>query len=252
MGALQQGFAILDAVADAGKDGLTFSQAAAASGVPKASAHRLMRELVTLGALDYQRASRRYRGGMQLARLGARVLADHDFRSVARPHLQALQAATGHVATLGILDDGDGVYIDKIDSGDFGIRLHSEIGKRFPLHCTAMGKMLLAHADRETQRRALGRKLRVFTENTISTPARLRRALDEALAQGYAVDREEITRGLICVAAPVFGADGNVEGAMSATLPAHAAGASQLPTLIDAVCRHAAAASLADAARAPG
>ena len=114
--------------------------------------------------------------------------------------------------------DVEGHDHDKIEPTDFGIRLHSEIGKRFPLHCTAMGKVLLAYSDAATIRTITRRKLKRYTANTITDPKALRLELETVVANGYAVDREEITRGLVCIAAPIYGVDGNVEAAISCTM----------------------------------
>lgn len=221
MSAITQGFAIIDAVTAAGRSGLTFSRIVESTGIPKASAHRLLRELLALSALTLDPETRQYRGGLLLARLGGAVMANYDLRTAARPSLQSLHERMGHVATLGVLAEDSGIYIDKIESAEFGMRLHSEIGKHFPLHCTAMGKVLLSQADSKTVRRVLNRKLEAFTANTITDATKLRRELKRVAAAGYAIDNEEITRGLVCVAAPVLGIDGRVAGAMSATFPSY-------------------------------
>ncbi len=237
MSALQNGFQILKAVT-AAPDGLSFSEIVATTDVPKATAHRLLKELVALSALTQNPASRRYQGGLLLASLGAAVTADYDLRRVARPHLQALHEATGQVATLGIRNDDVGTYLDKIEARDFGIRLHSEIGKSFPLHCTAMGKVMLSYADAATIRRLTSRKLEAYTENTITDGRLLRNELKQIATDGYAVDREEITRGLICIAAPVFGVDGEIAGAMSCTFPSYVFDDRGMEAEIQTVVRH--------------
>ena len=217
MSALTNGFRIVESVT-ATKPGLTFSQIVAATGLPKASVHRLLKELVDLSALTFDDTSRRYAGGLLLAGLGASVTANYDVRRTARPHLEALHEISGGVATLGIRDGEKGIYIDKIEPTSLGIRLHSEIGKSFPLHCTAMGKVLLAFSDAATIGKVTRRKLKAYTANTITDGKKLRDELNAVVSQGYAVDREEITRGLICVAAPIRGIDGKVEAAMSCTI----------------------------------
>lgn len=243
MSALSNGFKIIGAVTAKGVGGLTFAEIVAATDIPKASAHRLLLELVDLSALTLDPATRCYRGGLLLASIGATVTANYDLRSAARPYMQALHDEVGQVVTLGIRNDLLGVYIDKIEAKDFGLRLHSEVGKTFPLHCTAMGKVLLSHADTATVRRLTNRKLEAFTANTITDAKRLRQELERVSANGYAIDDEEITRDLVCVAAPLFGANGEIAGAMSCTLPNYLRLERGMQAEIDAVCRLAQRAS---------
>lgn len=243
MSALSNGIRIIEAVTAAGRDGLPFARIVDVTGIPKSSAHRLLRELVSLSMLTLDPSTRHYRGGLKIARMGAAVMADYDLRTIARPSLQALQVETGHVATLGVINDDVGIYVDKIEPKDFRVRLHSEIGKQFPLHCTAMGKVLLAATDAKTRRRLTERKLETYTPNTISDASELRRELDRIAADGYAIDREEITRGLVCVAAPVYGIDGGVAGAMSCTFPSYLMDERNIDSEIEAVRRHAQLAS---------
>lgn len=202
-------------------DGLTFTALNENSGIPQGSAHRIVKELVSLRVLEYDPNRKTYRGGLMLASLGAQVLSHHDLRSSARQSLETLHNKLGHVVTLGIRDGAKGVYIDKIEAADMGLRLHSEIGKAFPLHCTAMGKVLLAFSDEPTQRLILEDELPAMTPNTITDAAHLKTALTEAADNGYATDDEEITRGLICTAAPVFGIGGKIAGALSFTCQKH-------------------------------
>lgn len=244
MSALSKGFQIIEAVTAAGSSGLPFADIVAATGLPKASTHRLLKELVEISALTHDEQSRHYRGGLLLARVGAAVTANYDFRAAVRPYLQQLHDRFGHVATLGILNDDAGVYIDKIESSSFGLRLHSEIGKSFPLHCTAMGKVLLAYSDKALIRRVTGRKLEAFTPQTITDPKQLRQELAKVAEDGFAIDDEEITRGFVCVAAPVFGVDGHVAGAMSCTFPEYIRGEHGIEARVDAVCDLAGQASV--------
>ena len=243
MSALSKGFKIIEAVTTAGKAGLPFAEIVQATGLPKASTHRLLKELVEISALTHDEQSRHYRGGLLLARIGASVTSNYDFRETARPYLQQLHDAFGHVATLGILNDDAGVYIDKIESSSFGLRLHSEIGKSFPLHSTAMGKVLLAHSGKALIRRVAGRKLEAFTPQTITDPKKLRQELERVRSDRYAIDDEEMTRGFVCVAAPIFGLDGSVAGAMSCTFPDYVRQEHGIKSQVDVVCRLAAEAS---------
>jgi DNA-binding IclR family transcriptional regulator len=240
---VSKAFDILETVAGAGGRGLPFSRIVEATGIPKASAHRLLRELADLSVLAFDPDTRNYRGGILLARLGADVDLDYDLRRVARPHLEALQRETGHVATLGLRNGDEGVYVDKIEPNDLRIRLHSEIGKAFPLHSTGMGKVLLAYASTEDIRRISKRQLEAYTRNTITDGKALRKELEHVREQGYAFDREEITRGLMCVAAPIHDAHGALAGAMSCTFPSYVAEERNIDAEVEAVVRHARAAS---------
>ena len=217
MSALTNGFRILESIT-AAKTGLTFSEIVDATGIPKASVHRLLREMVELAVLAYDDTTRSYQGGLMLASLGASVTANYDVRRIVRPHLEALHEVTRSVVTLGIRDGERGIYIDKIEPANLLIRLHSEIGKSFPLHCTAMGKVLLAHSDPSTIAKVTRRKLPRYTDSTITDGKILRDELETVLGNGFAIDREEITRGLVCVAAPVHGVDGRVDAAVSCTV----------------------------------
>lgn len=247
MSALGSGFKIINAVISSGNSGLSFTKIVEASGVPKASTHRLLSELLALSALTIDAQTRHYHGGLLLARIGSSVTANYDLRSAARPYLQQLHDETAHVATLGILNSDCGVYIDKIEASNFGLRLHSEIGKSFPLHCTAMGKVLLCHSATELVRRIGNRKLDSYTTETITDSKVLRQELKTVKERGYAIDKEEITRGLVCVAAPIFNLERKVVGAMSCTFPSYILQERGIEKEIEAVCRLAREASFGKA-----
>jgi DNA-binding IclR family transcriptional regulator len=243
MSSVSKAFEILETVAGAGRRGLPFTRIVEETGIPKASAHRLLRELADLSVLSFDPTTRNYSGGMVLARLGASVAVNYDLRTAARPHLEALQQETGQVATLGMRNGDEGVYVDKIEPDDFSIRLHSEVGKSFPLHATGMGKVLLAHATADDVRRIGKRQLQSFTKNTITNAKDLREELDRVREAGYALDREEITRGLLCVAAPIYDAQGDIAGAMSCTFQSYIDTDRGIDAEIAAVVRFAKAAS---------
>ena len=243
VGSTTKSFQLIDAIVNAGMNGATFTEAVRDSGVPKSTAHRLLNELTEIGALRFDEDSKTYFGGLLLARYGASIAAEYDLRKIARPHLEHLQRETGHTATLGIRDGDHGIYLDKVESREFGIRLHSEIGKAFPLHCTGIGKVMLAAMPEKEANAILRRKLREFTPNTIVEPLLLQAELDEIRERGYAVDDEEITRGMICVAAPVRNPDGEVAGAMSCTFPTWIRDERGIESEIDAVLGAAEAAS---------
>lgn len=243
MGSTSRSFQLIQAVVDSGSSGATFSEAVRASSVPKSTAHRLLNELTDIGALRFDSDSKSYFGDFLLARLGSAVAAEYDIRKIARPHLEWLHETTGHTATLGIRDGNHGIYLDKVESRDFGIRLHSEIGKAFPLHCTGIGKILLSQVSSNELGKILRGKLEPLTSRTITDKAQLRTELALIRKQAYAIDNEEITRGLVCIAAPIFGPGREATGALSCTFPSYVRDEVGVEKEIRAVVRAAAMAS---------
>ncbi len=253
MGSTSKAFQLIQVAVDAGRSGASFSDIVRNTSVPKSTAHRLLNELVDIGAIRFDSVTKTYSGGLLLARLGGNVTANYDVRQTVRPFLERLHEQTGHTATLGIRSGNSGAYIDKIESEDFGIRLHSEIGKTFPLHCTGIGKALLAQLSSHELAACLPDRLKSFTRQTITNKKDLRADLARIRERGYAVDDGEITRGLMCIAAPVFAATGEVTGALSCTFPTYIRDEAGIDKEVQAVTQAAVAASGRPAdARPPG
>ena len=213
MNPLHKVFTVIETVVARQDKGLTYSEILAALDLPKSSVHRILKELTELGYLTFNPETKRYFGSLRLAQFQLR---DH-----VRPHLLALHRETDHTANLGVLDGTRGVFVDKIESRDFGIKLFSEIGKPFPLHCTGLGKVLLAFAPEDTLQALIQTPLEALTEKTITDPGELAQELAMIRKQGYALDDEEITRGILCLAAPVFGFGEGLVGAVSVTFPSY-------------------------------
>ncbi len=244
MSSLANAFNIIEHVVAEQVSGLSFTQILQYTELPRSSAHRLLKELTALGVLTYEPETKTYRGGFSLAALGAQVTSNLDIRQSCRPALKALHDALGNVVTLSICGEDSGIYIDKIEPSDFGLRLHSEIGKSFPLHCTAMGKLHLAHGTEALRMRVLNGPLEARTEATITTAEDLLVELERVRAQGFAIDDEEISRGLTCIGAPIFGLNGEIIAAMSLTAPSHVYENGIPDTIIQTVLEHAQQASL--------
>ena len=223
--------------------GIRFAEIVADSGIAKATVHRILAELVGLGLLTFSPDSKRYRAALRLASLGAGVISSFELRNYVHPQLVKLHQETKHTCNLGIREGDVGIYADKIESHDYGIKLFSEIGKTFPLYCTALGKVLVAYGPDAVRARVFAHPMTAFTPKTVTDPRKLGRQLERVRSQGYAVDQEEITRGIICIAAPVFGAHKDIVGAISVTFPAYLGEERGIAGDIDAVCRHAAAVS---------
>ena len=242
MGSVAKVFQVLEAIVSHQERGLAYSEVVANTRLPKATAHRVLKSLVQTGYLRFDVETARYFGDLKLASLGSAVTSHFDLKSYVRPHLIKLHEETRHTCNLGVLSGDAGVYLDKIESPEaFGIKLYSAIGKRFPLHCTGMGKVLLAGMPPAERRKILTRKLDAVTPRTVTDPAALDRELREAQRCGYALDRQEITRGIMCVAAPIRSGDGSTVGAISVAFPASIDEERGIESEIRAVTRCAAA-----------
>ncbi len=244
MGTVEKAFQIIEQVVSHQHTGLSFSGVVSRTSLPKASTHRILKSLVRMGYLRFDTELGKYFGALKLSFLGSEVMAHFDLKSAVRPHLLTLQAETGLTSNLGVLSGDAGVYLDKIESSeDFGIKLYSAIGKRFPLHCTAMGKVLLAGMQPAERRKILSRGLKSFTSRTITKPAALERDLGKVRRYGYALDREEITRGIMCIAAPLKNGDEDTVAAISVAFPAYVDRERGIAKEIEAVIRCAATVS---------
>lgn len=182
----------------------------------KTTAHRLCTELVEIGFLDKTTAGYRLAGG--LFELGMRASVERSLIELAIPFLHDLAERTHETAHLGVREGREVVYVAKI-GGHRQARSPSRVGGRMPLHCTAIGKVLLAYADDDVRLAVLDGPLDRRTPYTVVAPGLLQRQLEAIVANGYANEFEESQIGLACVAAPVFGASEQPIAAMSLTGP---------------------------------
>ncbi|MEI6874634.1 MAG: IclR family transcriptional regulator, partial [Spirochaetota bacterium] len=156
---------------------------------------------------------------LKMFNVGSRSLEHLDLVETARHPAAALAEALGETVHMGVPDEGSAVYVIKIESR-YTIRMHSRVGRRVPLHCTAIGKSLLAWSG-EVEREALIEKLALpaMTPFSIVDRAALRTELAEIRARGHAFDREEHEVGIRCIAAPIFNHEGEIVAAISASWP---------------------------------
>jgi len=191
---------------------LGLSELASRAGLPKSTVHRFAEQLLDLGW--FERAPGGYRVGMRLFEVGGLADRRNRIREKAAPHLHQLSAATGTAVHLGVLDQGQVVYLEKLPVR--GLELPTRDGGRMPAHCTALGKALLAFAGPDEIERVIGAGLTRRTAGTIVDADRLRDELGSVRRSGVAFDREEACAGVACVAAPIRGS-GRAVAAVSAT-----------------------------------
>ena len=181
--------------------------------------HRYIATLASLGYLQQDRETRKYRLGPRVLDLGFTALSSMDLRQVAAPHLQRLSDETGYTANLAILDGHDVVYIERCRTsrpGQRDIDLNLHVGSRLPVYCTAMGKAMLAFVDDERREAVLaGVEFLQRGPNTLTDRASLERELERIRGQGIAVNNEELAFGLRSIAAPILSQSGVVAGALN-------------------------------------
>lgn len=189
-------------------------------GLHVSTAHRLLATLSRRGYVQQNPETGRYGLGPKAFHLSQAYLDQIELRKVARPFLERMREATGETANLVVLDQGEAFYLDKAESPQT-LRVFTRIGHRAPLHCTAVGKALLAHMPEVQRRRYLQRnRLRPLTRNSITSRAALERELRRVRAKGYALDREECEEGACCVGVPVRNFTGEVVAAIGISGPA--------------------------------
>ncbi|TDD24538.1 IclR family transcriptional regulator [Kribbella turkmenica] len=205
-------------LASLGEGDRSLDQLATELDVHKTTVLRLLR---TMEADRFVRRdeSHRYRLGSRLFALADAAREEYVVRAVAGPHLRQLNQKTGQTVHLAAWENGEVVYVDKLDSVR-SVRMYSQVGVPAALHCTAVGKVLLA-AQPARQREALLASIdyHAFTPRTITDPDVLRAELDAVRVQGWAQDRAEHESFINCIGAPVTDHDGRVVGAVSVSVP---------------------------------
>lgn len=191
---------------------VSLSELARRTGLPKPTAHRLAGHLIDRGMLE--RTDGGLRLGLALFELGQLVPRQRGLRDAARPYLEDLRQASGEAVHLAILEVPDVVYIDKLAARG-GPALPSRVGGRMPAHCTAVGKVLLAHVPADLRRTVTQGPLIRRTARTIVLPGLLDKELQQVRRRGIAYEYEESAPGVICVAVPIVDHSGAVVAAVS-------------------------------------
>lgn len=220
-------------------------------GFDKSSTRRLLTTLERHGYVAQDSVTGKYQLGNRVFEIGAVLLNQMNLRAVTHAHLERLARETGEGAHLAVENAGQCAYVDKIE-GESALHTSSHVGWRQPLHCTALGKMLLAYLpDPRIHDVLRTEELKPLTRCTITDRDQLFAQLSEIRRTGIALDYQEIEVGMSCVAAPIFGTGGQVVGAVSFAGPVQRFGPERLPQLIQSV-RQCAEAISRDLARSLG
>ena len=199
--------------------GLPAAEIAKLSGLPVSTVHRFLVNLESGGFLSRDNTGN-YHLGVACVFLGAAAREQLDIRTVSLPHLHILNHRTRETVHLTVRHHASAVYIEKLDSPQ-PLRIHSRIGASVPLHCSAVGKILLAYMSEPERDKLLSQlELQRFTENTVGSIQELQTQLARVRKNGYASDLEEHELHVRCIAAPIWDHAGGVNASLSVTGPA--------------------------------
>jgi DNA-binding IclR family transcriptional regulator len=201
-------------------EGMNLSEIAAALAIPKSSAHSLIYTLLARHYLREGWHDRKYHLGPRLFEIGSGYAASTDLLADGQEVVRATARACDETVHLAILDGAEVVYVAK-EEGTNTVRMVSAVGRRFPAYGTGVGKILLSVLPEAVLDNLYPPDVALppITDKTISDPIAFRRELALTRARGYALDCEESTPGLCCIAAPVYGREGDMVAAMSVSVP---------------------------------
>jgi DNA-binding IclR family transcriptional regulator len=208
---IERAFSILRVLAR-GHVGVT--EIAERTDLPKSTVSRILAALESEGAVQQAEAGGGYAVGPALAMLGGAVNPSASLRSVVRPFIEELAAATGGSAGFTVLDGRDVYWVDNVDDGDELVTLADQTGQSFPLHTVPTGLALLSQADSGAIDRYLAEPLAALHDRSIVDPDELRQLLATYARDGVVVSRERIDAGINAFAAAFRGPDGSWIGAL--------------------------------------
>ncbi|MCC8027752.1 MAG: IclR family transcriptional regulator [Clostridium sp.] len=197
-------------------DGITLDEICEKLDLPKTSGYDIVTTLVHTGMIHVAREQKqRYTIGLTAYRIGINYTNNLDFISAIDPVLKAFSREVGKTVFFGIRSDDAVVYICKFEPEN-PIITTATVGTKNPIHCTSLGKAIMAFTEEEEVGEALKRmNFKKHTERTILNQEAFLKELEQVREKGYALDARELEEHMECVGAPVFGQDGNVMGAIS-------------------------------------
>ncbi len=199
---------------DAEQEELSLTEMAEALDTRAGTIYPIVTTLHRYGYLQRDSHTKRYRLGLRLLAQAGRILASLDIREQAKPVLKKLARDLSANTHLGVLYDCEVLFLDREEATP-GVVLSSPVGSRVPAHCTALGKVFLAHDGDAAARVCAAGELPAVTVYTITDPQELQNQLGEVRKRGYAVDMEEFHEGNVCVGAPIRNHEGLVGGGIS-------------------------------------
>lgn len=232
--AVERALNMLEAAAQR-REGLTNSEISRRLSIPKSSASYILRTLERRGYLRRDAESGRYRLGLKVLSLGREAHANYDVAGLAQPFMRALVERVHLTCHLAVLDQGEAVYIEKVDAPGF-FKVDTWVGRRMCVHSTSVGKALVAWLPQEETEAILRETgLKKRTPKTIVTLSRLLAEFEMVRTRGYAVDDEENSLGARCMGAPIFDGQGGVAAALGVSGTITQVSKAEMPRIAEAL-----------------
>lgn len=217
---LAKGLSILEAFT-ADRTEMTLSEMAATTELDPGTTFRMLNTLVMLGYVDRVSGSKRFRLTMKAADLGLNAIGHADLRELARPILRSLVGKVNEAASLGVLDGGDILYIERVRAGVARLGVDIRIGTTIPAYCSAIGHAMLAFLPQRDCERVLKAVPRPGTMPAVTVGRQMIEAsVGEIRKTGYVLRDSYLGNGLRVLAVPVFDIDGYPIAALSVAAPA--------------------------------
>lgn len=185
-------------------------------GMGKSTVHRILGTFKTMGYVDQNKENNKYYATLKIFELGNKVANRIPLKKIVRPYLEELFEKCHETVNFAIVDKNEVVFLDKIITAE-PLRIELEVGKRVPVHCSALGKAFIAF-KRDLDISQL--KLTKINNNTIDSAEKLMSNLEEIRRNGYALDDGEYIEGLICIAVPIKDQLNNAIAVISIATPA--------------------------------
>jgi IclR family pca regulon transcriptional regulator len=202
---LERGLSVLRAF-NSEQSEMRLSEVAAETGLTRAAARRFLLTLVELGYVRYEDG--RFSLRPRVLDLGYAYLSGLSFAEIAQPHMETLVRQVKESSSISVLDDLDVVYVVRVPTRRI-MTITLAVGTRLPAYATSMGRVLLAQLPAEERDERLGRiKLSKLTSHTVTSKAKLRKALERAAEQGFAMVDQELEEGLRSAAVPIVDSKG--------------------------------------------
>ncbi|NOU96157.1 helix-turn-helix domain-containing protein [Paenibacillus sp. LMG 31456] len=211
---------------------------------PKSSTYRIVLTLENRGFISRSDEDGKYCLGYKQLLITKNLLERNNIRTAALPEMKKLSELFGDTVNLGVLLEGEIMYLEIIES-IHALRMTDSVGSKSPFHATAMGKAILAYLPEKLIEQLLTQfGLPAITPQTITSKEIFHQELEKVRCCGYAIDDQEIVEGARCVASPIFGMFGHVYGAISVSGPMHRYSDDKIPELSRHVSTAAASVSL--------